>query len=77
MESKNYRPVAILSPLSKIMEKILYEELYNYFTLNKILHPSLHGYRKNRSTLTALLQMYDHWVQAAHQGRSVVLSCWT
>ena len=51
------------------MEKIVYEELYNYFTLNKILHPSLHGYRKNRSTLTALLQMYDHWVQAAHQGQ--------
>ena len=66
---KNYRPVAILSPLSKILEKIIYEQLYNYFTANKIFHPNLHGYRKNRSTQTALLQMYDRWVQGAAHGQ--------
>ena len=65
LESKNYRPVAILSPLSKILEKAMYEQIYNYFTNNKIFHPNLHGYRKNRSTQTALLQLYDRWVQAA------------
>ena len=65
LERKNYRPVAILSPLSKVLEKFVYEELYSYFTENKIFHPNIHGYRKNRSTQTALLQMYDRWVQAA------------
>ena len=69
LERKNYRPVAILSPLSKILEKIIYEQLYGYFTRNHILHPNLHGYRKNRSTLTALLQMYDRWVDAAAKGQ--------
>ena len=62
---KNYRPVAILSPLSKILEKVVYEQIYEYFTANKLFHPNLHGYRKNRSTQTALLQMYDRWVRAA------------
>ena len=65
LERKNYRPVAILSPISKVLEKIVYEEIYNYFTNNKLLHPNLHGYRKHRSTQTALLQMYNRWVQAA------------
>ena len=69
LERKNYRPVAILSPLSKILEKSIYEQLYNYFSVNKILHPNLQGYRKNRSTQTALLQMYDRWVQAAALGQ--------
>ena len=69
LNKKNYRPVAILSPLSKVLEKIVYLQLYSYFTDNKILHPSLHGYRANRSTQTALLQMYDHWVQAASRGQ--------
>ena len=69
LQKKNYRPVAILSPLSKILEKTVYEQLYRYFTVNKILDPRLHGYRTNRSTQTALLQMYDHWVQAAAQGQ--------
>ena len=65
LERKNYRPVAILSPLSKILEKIVYEQMYEYLTKNKIFHPNLHGYRKNRSTQTALLAMYDRWVRAA------------
>ena len=66
---KNYRPVALLSPLSRVLEKVAYEQLYSYFTVNKILHQNLHGYRRNRSTLTALLQMYDRWIQAAVKGQ--------
>ena len=69
LEPKNYRPVAILSPLSKVLEKIVYLQLYDYFTFNKLFHPNLHGYRKNRSTQTALLQMYDRWVRAASEGQ--------
>ena len=41
LETKNYRPVAILSPFSKILEKIAYEQMYNHFTRNRIFHPQL------------------------------------
>ena len=69
LDRKNFRPVAILSPLSKILEKIVYNQIYDYFTNNKIFHANLHGYRGNRSTQTALLQMYDRWVKSASQGQ--------
>ena len=69
LDRKNYRPVAILSPISKVLEKIVYEQIYNYFTRNHLFHPNLHGYRRNRSTQTALLQMYDRWVRSAHAGQ--------
>ena len=69
LERKNYRPVAILSPLSKILEKVAYSQIYDYFTRNKIFHPNLHGYRGNRSTQTALLQMYDRCVEATVAGK--------
>ena len=65
----NYRPVALLSPLSKVLEKVVHLQLYEYFSSNKLFHPNLHGYRRNRSTLTALLQMYDRWVRAAAAGK--------
>ena len=68
LEMKNYRPVSILSPLSKVLEKIVYEQIYSYFSRNHLFHSNLHGYRSNRSTQTALLQMYDRWVRAAHEG---------
>ena len=69
LSMKNYRPVSILSPFSKILEKVVYEQLYDYFTNNKIFHPNLHGYRQHRSTQTALLTMYDRWVKAAEAGQ--------
>ena len=65
LDMKNYRPVALLSPLSKVLEKIVFDEIYEYFSKNNLFHPSLHGYRKNRSTQTAMLQLYDKWVRAA------------
>ena len=68
LERKNYRPVSILSLVSKVLEKVVYEQIYSYFSRNKIFHPNLHGYRSNRSTQTALLQMYDRWVRASSAG---------
>ena len=68
-DRKNYRPVAILSPVSKVVEKIVYEQIYDFFTRNKLFHPNLHGYRRNRSTQTALLQAYDRWIRAAIEGK--------
>ena len=63
LESKNYRPVSILSPLSKVLEKIVYEQIYEYFSQNKLFHPCLHGYRRNRSTQTAFYNfMIDGFV---------------
>ena len=67
LERGNYRPVALLSPLGKILEKVIYQQIYQYFTRNKLFHKNLHGYRKNHSTQTALLQMYDKFVKAANQ----------
>ena len=69
LDRKNYRPVSILSPLSKVLERVIYEQIYEYFSRNCIFHPNLMGFRKNRSTLTAALQMYDRWVSGARQGR--------
>ena len=69
LKKEIYRPVAILSPLSKVLEKVLHEQVYHYFERNTLFHPSLHGYRQGRSTMTALLSMYDKWVSAASQGK--------
>ena len=34
IECKNYRPVSIFSTLSKVLERVVYEELYDYFSRN-------------------------------------------
>ena len=65
LEKKNYRPVSILSPVSKVLERVVFDQLYHYFSSNKLLHSNSMGFRKNRSTLSAVLEMYDKWIRGA------------
>ena len=51
-ESKisNFRPISLLSSLSKIFEKMIYNRLYDNITNNNILSQDQFGFRKNLST---------------------------
>ena len=69
LHKKNYRPVAILSPLSKVLERVYYNQLYSYFNNNKLFNRNHHGYRKNRLTQNLLLQIYDRWIQGAKNSK--------
>ena len=44
--------------------------IIDYFEANKLLHPSHHGFRVNHNTTTALLEMYDTWVEAMDRGEA-------
>ena len=35
-----------------------------YLEENNLLHPSHHGFRKHHNTTTALIQMYDEWIES-------------
>ena len=60
----NYRPVAILPILSKILEKAIFIQIIQYLDSNQLIHPNHHGFRAAHSTTTGLIQMYDKWVEA-------------
>ena len=55
----NYRPISILSPFSKIFEKIIFIRLNKYLIENSILHDSQFGFRSGLSTCMALLKLVD------------------
>ena len=50
----NYRPISILPLLSKILEKLIYSRLLDFFTDNNIIIPQQFGFRENYSTTHAL-----------------------
>ena len=66
---KNYRPVALLSVLSKILEKAVFQQIMDYMELNNLFHPSHHGFRSGLSTTTALLEMQDFWLENFDKNR--------
>ena len=70
MNVKNYRPVAILPVLSKLAERAVFVQIIDYLEKNNLLHPNHHGFRPHHNTTTALLQMYDTWVEAMDRGEA-------
>jgi hypothetical protein len=57
----NYRPISVLPVISRIMERILYDKLYNYLTKFGLLSDCQFGFRKFHSTATALLDCTNYW----------------
>ena len=55
----NFRPISLLPCISKIIEKCVFKQIFEYFESNKLLYGSQYGYRKNHSTETACLELVD------------------
>ena len=55
----------------KIVEKAIFNQLVQYLETNKLIHPNHHGGRKGHSTTTALVQMYNTWVEEMEEGKLV------
>ena len=61
---KNYHPVALLPIASKILERVVFGQVVEYFENNQLLHPCPHGFRSMHNTSTALLQKFNTWLDA-------------
>ena len=55
----NYKPISVLPCFSKILERILYSRLYDYFTGSIILFNKQFEFRAGHSTEHALLELID------------------
>lgn len=58
-EISNYRPISILPVFSKIFEKIMKNQITNYFEENKLFNANQFGFRSKRSTAEAILSFIE------------------
>ena len=66
---ENYRPMSVLSALSKIFERTVYDQLSNYLEHNNLLTTSQFGFRKRYNTELAVTLFTDHIRQSMDQGK--------
>ena len=63
----SYRPVAILPALSKVLEKVILQQLTPF--LEKKLPPCQFGFRPGRSATAAVATAHGAWAKASSAGR--------
>ena len=56
----NYRPISLLPTLSKIFERVIYNQLYTYFDHNNLLNEQQYGFRSKHSTELAAIKLIDN-----------------
>ena len=66
LDKENYRPVSVLSHVSKIFERIMYQEIEDF--MKDKLSNLLTGFRKNHNTQHCLMSMLERWKKTLHKG---------
>ena len=65
-EKENYRPVSIISVISKILERCLYDQIYK--NIDNTLSRHQMGYRKGYSSQHSLIAMFEKWKKNLDKG---------
>ena len=57
---KNYRPISLLPICSKIFERIIFKNFYNYLVTNSLITNNQSGFRPGDSTIKQLIDLVHH-----------------
>ena len=68
---KNYRPISPLPICGKIFEKIIFNNLCSYLTVNNLITKNQSGFRPNDSTTNQLLYLVNEIHQAFENPKSL------
>ena len=64
----NYRPISLLPSISKLFEKVIYQQLYKYFEDSNLFYESQYGFRKGHSTELASLELVNRLLSEMDKG---------
>ena len=65
----NYRPISLISIFDKIIEKLMHKRLYSFLENNDILFHNQYGFRRNNSTVHALIQITEKIKSSIDNGK--------
>ena len=70
-EAQNYRPVSLTSVVCKVLEGFVRDSLMEYLARNGLLAKEQHGFVRNKSCVTNLLESLDFITHALANGKCV------
>ena len=70
-DSSNYRPISILTIVSKVIETYVTKHVFAYLIKYKLLHEAQSGFRKHHFCQTALIKLINDWLSHIDKGNIV------
>ena len=67
----DYRPISVLPAPSKVIECLFYNQLVYYLECNHLLDSRQHGFRKDHSTATAILELVQYMYEKLDIGDTI------
>ena len=67
----NYRPVSLLSCNAKLLEKVIFKYVFNFFRDNFLITIWQSGFLPGRSTITQLTELYHTFCKAVAEGKEI------
>ena len=68
----NYRPISLLLTISKLIEKVVYKQVYSYLTKTGQLHNSQYGFRSEHSCDHAIGELLGNIVKNMQLGKETI-----
>ena len=68
----NYRPISLLPTMSKVMERVISNQLYGYLDNNRLFYKLQFGFRKQRSCEQLLFKILDYIGNERHENKHVL-----
>ena len=65
----DYRPISLLSNISKITEKLIHKQLYGFLEINNCLYAHQCGFRNQHSSIHALITKIEKMQHALGNGK--------
>ena len=67
----NYRPVSLTCICCKLLEQFIRDEIVKHMSDNKLYSESQHGFRKQRSCVTQLIEVYDKLTEILDESKDI------
>ena len=68
-DQSNYRPISVLPVVSRLFEKLVFDQMYSFLNDNKLLYSKQSGFRMLHSVLTCLLKCTNDWYLNIDKGK--------
>ena len=76
LDVKNYRPVTVLPVISKVIERLMYNRLYEFIECERLLNEAQFGFRRSKSTQDAILKFLEKIYRDINENKIPIGICY-